>query len=164
MTNTENRLGTVESTNTTQTNEINDLKNRLDKLGFRQGSVSLTSGVSATQNVVTRQGNYVIGHLNGISGVTMPNHTSSGSYDYTVHTDSVTVGTLSTNFRPASSTYGGAICRTGLSGGASSPQYTGITSLSIGTDGRIVATKVSIGANGPVQITDIYFGFEANPL
>lgn len=39
------------------------VEERLTNLGFREGSVILANGVTATQNVLTRQGNYVLGHL-----------------------------------------------------------------------------------------------------
>ena len=39
------------------------IEQRLTNLGFKQGSVILGNNITATQNVLTRQGNYVLGHL-----------------------------------------------------------------------------------------------------
>lgn len=138
---------------------LNDIYDRLEKLGFRQGSVSLQSGISATQNTVTRQGNYVIGSITGITGATMPNHNAAGYY---TGTDTVTIGTLPVNFRPKASTYGGAVCRGGAQ--SASAGFAGISELTIGTDGVITANKSYFGTIGPTTITDVYFGFEANPI
>ena len=46
------------------------VEQRLSELGFREGSITLASGITATTNYLKRQGNYVIGKLvitNGLS-------------------------------------------------------------------------------------------------
>lgn len=44
-------------------NRLKDINNRLNALGFKTGSVILNGNITATRNELTRQGNYVLGHL-----------------------------------------------------------------------------------------------------
>lgn len=67
------------------------VEERLTALGFREGSVILGENITATQNVLKRQGNYVLGHL--ILDV------SKLSDDGDYATPSQTVFTLPDNFK-----------------------------------------------------------------
>lgn len=136
---------------------LNDIYDRLAKLGFKEGSVSLASGISATQNSVTRQGNYVIGAIKGISGISIPSRDRFGA-----HTDTVSVGTLPANFRPKGLSYGGAVCPEKQDGARTS--YVGPTRIEIATDGKITVISWYSGGREPVEVNDIYFGFEADPI
>ena len=71
------------------------VEERLTNLGFKQGSIELLGGFTATTNVLKRQGNYVLGELavNNIS-VTGTNQT-------------IQIGTIPENFRPKNTVYFG---------------------------------------------------------
>lgn len=74
------------------------IEERLTSLGFREGTITLESGISATTNYVKRQGNYVFGRLvfpnNQIAANPLRRHiTGNGNY-------SIDIGTLPSGFTP----------------------------------------------------------------
>ena len=61
------------------------VEQRLTNLGFREGSITLASGITATTNYLKRQGNYVIGKLvitNGLSYISsnLPYYSNESAY------------------------------------------------------------------------------------
>ena len=56
-------LGGYDETKGPIENRLKDINNRLNALGFKTGSVILNGNITATRNELTRQGNYVLGHL-----------------------------------------------------------------------------------------------------
>lgn len=69
------------------------VEERLEKLGFKQGSITLNSGFTATNNIILRQGNYCI--LNFRFQLT-----SSQIQNLIFNGNSITVGTLGEEFKP----------------------------------------------------------------
>ena len=72
------------------------IEERLTKLGFRQGSINLSSIVTATENKVTRQGNYVIGNLN----ISELNISNISIFQNNYNIQSYLLGVLDLQFRP----------------------------------------------------------------
>lgn len=61
--NIEARIENLNNEMTGLNNEMAGVKERLDNLGFKEGSLVLSSNITATLNELKRQGNYVLGHL-----------------------------------------------------------------------------------------------------
>lgn len=71
------------------------IEERLNRLGFKQGSITLNSGFTAVNNVVTRQGNYCILNLRFQLTITqIQNLIFNGT--------TITIGNLSNEFKPSS--------------------------------------------------------------
>lgn len=66
------------------------IEERLNKLGFKTGSITLASGNTATKNELRRQGNYIIGSLNLSEIVVEYNQGMFNGF----------IGTLPDNFKP----------------------------------------------------------------
>lgn len=73
---------------------IDDIYDRLERLGFKEGVVKIPDGSTVTENTITRQGNYVIGVYH-CSSSNFP-QISSGAY-----AGATLLGTLPTWARPA---------------------------------------------------------------
>ncbi len=124
------------------------IETRLTNLGFKSGSVTLSSG-SATVNTITRQGNYVIGRLVGTGG-----SSNVGT----------TLFTLPVNFRPKTAVVNKIYVKYGTSSGF----VDGAISLSFGTDNTNGAVTV-LERLTSYNILSIHeysfiFGFEANAI
>ena len=132
--------------------EKGTIEERLDALGFKEGSVTLSNG-TATENFVYRQGNYVIGKVIGSLGKNISG--TSGNFE---------LGVLPEGFRPTTEQKVGVMfppdSNPYISFGR--PEY-----AKISTDGKITiywwrantqASAYSIAING------INFGFEAPPI
>lgn len=145
------------STSVTLTRNINYVKSveqRLEDLGFKQGSIE--TSVSTTQNLITRQGNYVIGNL-AFYGAPFS-------------------GTLPAEFRPKTTTKIGVyhsfdISAAGLFTGETGGGVTGFITFS--TDGTVIYSPL-VGsvfaqqgiamANARTQLITCNFGYEATPI
>lgn len=68
------------------------IETRLTNLGFRDGSISLSSGFTAVYNTITRQGNYCI--------LTLLPNLSVSQIQSMLNGSTITVGSLSTDFIP----------------------------------------------------------------
>lgn len=110
------------------------IEERLTRLGFKEGSVTLSSG-TATKNTVTRQGNYVIGL------VAVKNFPISSTFRTKVFT-------LPENFRPKEQT------NIQLSAGNITTFY-----FEINTDGGVYCYVTD-----PINSFQLNFGFEAPPI
>lgn len=146
-------------------NKFAEIEGRLDSLGFRQGSVTLSSGTTAETNILTRQGNYVLGKLVNV-----------------LTPSALSFGTVPAEFRPK------ATVTFGITGQflMSMSGFSNTTSYGEGTMGYITITNT-----GDVSITRLsgtvrseqgiaianqqnylsvsdaftcYFGYEANPI
>lgn len=69
------------------------VEERLTNLGFKQGSVQLIEGYTATINVLKRQGNYVLGEL-AVNNILI-----------TGTNPTIQIGTIPENFRPKNTVY-----------------------------------------------------------
>ena len=143
--------GTINKVEKSIESNINDLDKRLTALGFKEGSVTLSSG-TATTNKVTRQGNYVIGNIN------VKNLSHNITSNYTMM--------LPANFRPKSqlSFVVGCGIRVVSSGGSS--VLWGKANITIETNGVITLKEFSFFGGQIEYLTEfnINFGFEANPI
>lgn len=122
------------------------IEERLTNLGFKQGSISLASG-TATNNSVTRQGNYCILNLS------LDRNFSA--------TQTTTIGTLPEQFRPSAQVtgYSCANITTGTS------MVKRACNTVIATDGTI--TVAPIGASGTEKVIQLFIssiGYEAAPI
>ena len=80
-------------------NSKGTVEERLTKLGFKEGSIALESGVTASVNKVTRQGNYVLGEL-VLTDIDNSAWISVG-LGYNVYNTKVkTIGRIPEQFRP----------------------------------------------------------------
>lgn len=112
------------------------IEQRLTALGFRQGSITLPSGVTAATNIVKRQGNYVIGNLQFTMDLLSPRPTWTG--------------TIPPEFRPTEQIVFGGYT-TDSAGGY----------IVIFPNGDVVYTQTQ----SYVQYTmTINFGYEADPI
>lgn len=146
--------------------KFDDIEERLTNLGFKQGSVTLSSGTTAETNILTRQGNYVLGKLVNV-----------------LTPSALSFGTVPAEFRPK------AIVTFGITGRflMSMSGFSNTTSYGDGTMGYITITNT-----GDISITRLsgtvssgqgiaianqqeyqgyfdgaftcYFGYEANPI
>lgn len=145
----------IESLNT----DMGDVKKRLDALGFKQGSVVLADGITATQNELKRQGNYVLGSLT----ITMQNLATMGR---------MVVGTIPSEFRPQIDTEIAFLKGwTRTYSNVSGSMTTIATCTILATTGEIVLRAGAIDSNtsGGMSTTwtqpfEIKFGYEAKPL
>lgn len=150
------------------------IEERLTNLGFRQGSVSLNSGYTASKNVLTRQGNYVIGELSLNGSISISNITDVGSTEYVI-------GTVPEEFKLKVSAYGksqGAYCRVIVefpnpNGETSSVNVTNAVSISVRQNRDVVLVCEYSGPPNVSRINSynlflsyihIYFGYEAEPI
>lgn len=141
------------------------IEERLTNLGFREGSISLASEITATQNKLTRQGNYCLLTLRLDSSSTLS--TSS----------TTTIGVIPEEFRPkeditTSFIYGTA----GLSYPSVDPAYMKCFAMftlgyvvTIKTDGTITCLtnytqSGMLSMGGAIGALLIQTGWEANPL
>ena len=147
------------------------VEERLTKLGFKEGSVSLSSGITATTNRVTRQGNYVQGFIDFESPVALTN---------ILGTFPVKIGVLSEEFRPKSYSSGFGHINCSVKTTLYNVSASGDTTIgancsgdvSINTNGEITATgslswsgqSGKMGITATITLTSIKFGYEADPL
>ena len=127
------------------------IETRLTNLGFRQGSVTLASGVTATRNSIKRQGNYVILDLE-LSGI----YTIENTYQ---------IGSVPSNFFPNATVnlpigYNITVITSGAAVVQTTDAYFTIT-----TSGNIslTITGVDQGASSLEHIRTIS-GYVASPL
>ena len=121
---------------------IENLNERLEKLGFREGSITVSPLVTATLNKITRQGNYVIGKLAGTI------YLSNGTYE--------TIGTLPSDFLPPEEITQDIVLSSGSYGWGS---------VDIGVDGNIgVFIRPGITVSSNTISFEIPFGYEAKPI
>lgn len=124
---------------------LDALDERLKRLGFREGSVTLSSG-TATTNKITRQGNYVIGT------VIVDNARLEDSYPVFF--------TLPNMFRPLTSfstkMYVNVYDSTEVS------NSTEVYTIKFNSDGTVVSTTNN--RYGRITKYEINFGFEAPPI
>ncbi len=143
------------------------IEERLTNLGFKKGSISLSSGITASENILTRQGNYVIGKLKITGGLYL--HYLS-TEDVTQAVFEMNIGTISEQFRPKAvydTNMLGTIYFTGFSEGNSNSAITG--TVRIHTNGTIYCELICNGGYGSLQSTTyepviICFGYEVNPI
>lgn len=134
------------------------IEQRFKDLGFKQGSIVLANGITATQNELKRQGNYVLGKL------TITNFTDVISiYTYDI-------GNLPREFFPAQREVVPVLGKFSLSSTNLNADYTYSAKLNITTNGQL-RIITSLGGNGTgavmVRFTsplELNFGYEANPL
>lgn len=134
--------------------KFDSIEERLSSLGFKQGSISLASGFNATQNTVTRQGNYIIGSLS-LDGAGKVISGTSGSFN---------LGTIPSNFRPKTTVRCGVMFNrssvTQITHGE--PLY-----AIIGTNGTITVyweRAATSNYSSRIYLTGLNFGYEANSL
>jgi hypothetical protein len=126
-------------------------------LGFKQGSIILADGITATQNELKRQGNYVLGRLS-------TQHTAINN----IHK---IVGYIPEDFRPITLERCGVIGEqivtvTGASGIERCNLECQINE--VGEIKIIPPCYTDAGFSGSINVkylnVTIYFGYEANPL
>lgn len=89
------------------------IEDRLTKLGFKEGSISLASTITASTNYVKRQGNYVFGSLSivstpsGFATNVRLNYNNTVNPNATVST--IKLGSIPIQFRPKTSQIAGVI-------------------------------------------------------
>lgn len=141
-------------------NSKGTIEERLTALGFKEGSVVLADDITATQNELKRQGNYVLGRLSITSGF-------SGIISFTEYS----IGTIPAEFLPKKLETGGAVggFKVSVSGASGSWDY--LTNYTIDTNGIIKISSSVPNSNGSGSISvrfnlplTINFGYEANPL
>lgn len=148
------------------------VEERLTKLGFKEGSVSLSSGITATTNRVTRQGNYVKGYVAFSSGIGLINYFGA---------QTVKIGTLSEEFRHNKENnfgigYDSVVTVTANTFATGSAlEEVGATvsaNVYITPSGTIYAQGVlswngsaqKLNLSAGIRITSIEFSYEASPL
>lgn len=118
------------------------IEERLTALGARQGSVILASNITATENELKRQGNYVLGHI-------------SGSFPPVESNVTVSIGTLPEDFM----TKNWFTFNVVLNG-----DHYGWGDFSVNAQGKVfIYTRPGIGTGSDIKF-DIYLGYEAKPL
>ncbi len=125
------------------------IEDRLTNLGFKQGSVILADDVTATQNVLTRQGNYVLGKLI----LQIPNRdytTITQPYFYLPDDFSIKSGTELRIYY--------ALGSTGISCG-----YFSNTLYSYG-ENAFCEYKIKEEVDTASTLVELNFGYEAEPL
>lgn len=134
-------------TNGTVEARFADIDERLTRLGFRQGSISVTSlwVQDVTVNEIKRQGNYVIVNFSA----------SSVSY-FTTSYREVVLGIISSEFKPKETIQVGAMVRRDIS----SPYM--LVLVTIHVDGTV--TIASDEAFSNYIGFKFNFGYEANPI
>lgn len=124
------------------------IEERLTNLGFKQGSVNLASGVTASKNTITRQGNYCILTL-GIVRVPSKYNTD------------ILIGTISSDFLPkekvSQSTYS-------LWDSGSSPDVYRDSVVSIYKNGEIKVMPNVVTDTGDIYTKINFLGYEAEPI
>lgn len=138
------------------------IEERLTRLGFRQGTVQLNTGFSASENYLYRQGNYVIGKL-----------ALTNTFDetfYSASTPSWLIGEWPSDFSPKATTIQGITFNIK---GAIAISTAGVT-VQGGLYKNLGQILLQFNFPAPpstspsyrVQISDIciYFGYEAEPL
>lgn len=132
------------------------VEERLTNLGFKQGSVELEPSYTATTNILKRQGNYVIGELLNINGLT---DVLSGNANFTI-------GTIPDNFLPKETVTFGALGFIQILGTTSFQAILPIITFNHNTKTITVEIggDVGSGANGYLSINAIRFGYEADPI
>ena len=152
ITNLSARIAVVEKPLKNYDNSKGTVEERLTRLGFRSGSVTMTVGTASSQNI-RRQGNYCLFDLTATTvGIKIEESTT------------INLAQLSAGFYPTSEitayakyTYGG-----GLSG-------TGYVKVTLTTDGivKLSAFSVVSGGGGSVKVTGVEIksvGYEAKPI
>lgn len=139
---------------------IDNLSGRLDKLGFKTGSITLTSDATCSSSLLCRQGNYVYGNIRGLFTL---------SYGL--------IGMIPEGFRPKEYTEAGVVGTVAAYGyvtngtAATSLKVTESFSASIDTNGQVCVFqgsnsdyKNNLTVTATASVTDVYFGYEAEPL
>ena len=130
------------------------IEERLTKLGFKQGSVTLSSG-TATVNSLTRQGNYVLLNLI-LDNLSLGINPTSGN-----------LGTLPNNFKPLESVHCYAKCDGYNTSTGGANQISGGCLITIQTNGNISVSEfsyINTGSNTINSITVKNFGYEADSI
>lgn len=138
-----NRLDKLESAVKDIDEKIETIDERLVKLGFREGSITVSPLVTATLNKITRQGNYVIGKLAGTI------YLNNGTYE--------TIGTLPSDFLPPAEITQDIVLSSGNYGWGSVDinQHNGVITLFIRPGITVSSNTISF---------EIPFGYEAKPI
>ena len=155
---------------------VNDfLEDKLKDLGFYEGSISLESGITANYNVLTRQGNYVLGHLyssNGIPQVSVQAYPNASGYSIS----SKKLGSIAPEFCPKRDMEFGVICSIKYDSAQNTqPDVYGYATVKITVSGDIFlylyAKNTTFTNQGYVAVYTtndkpimIDFGYEANKL
>ena len=138
------------------TQKVLDIESRLDKLGFKSGSVSLNED-TASVNTLTRQGNYVIGELS----YTNQRNILLGGQISINEQKTVNIGTVPRDFYPE---IGGS--KLGIITKSSHANL--VMWATISKYGYVQLQIVNAGTTNitfpEVIIKSIYFGYEAAPL
>ena len=147
ITNLSARIAVVEKPLKNYDNSKGTVEERLTRLGFKSGSVTI-SGVTATQNELKRQGNYVLGNLS-----------------FRVTSIKSVSGTFPQYFRPKTQT----ICYGENSHAVHGGNAYDIAKMTIETSGKFtIKINDGIGTyNSNVGIGDtnfLNFGFEVTPI
>ena len=130
------------------------IESRLTNLGFKQGSIQLSSYVSTpsinvgtvTKNIVKRQGNYVLGEFE-ISFLLVTGDTGIG------------IGTIPENFRPKNTIYVGV--RGAVSGNSLGEN---LPRIAIFPSGLVEVERNGDELNYDFSIIAFNFGYEAEPI
>lgn len=151
-------------------NSKGTIEERLDALGFREGSITLASGITASTNVIKRQGNYVIGKVEFSPAVAITSFLGTP----------VDIGDVPEYFRPKvkeyisyrteATTQMSIITTTGS--GSGSLTSTSSDSVTVDIDGKIVGSgraswnpsNTKLSGSTTIKLKSISFGYEANPL
>lgn len=146
------------------------VEERLTALGFREGSITLASGITASTNVIKRQGNYVIGKVEFSPAVAITSFLGTP----------VDIGDVPEYFRPKVRehiSYRTEVStqmsiRTTTGSGSGSLTSTSSDSVTVDIDGKIVGSgsaswnpsNTKLSGSTAIKLKSISFGYEANPL
>lgn len=158
-------------------NSKGTIEERLDKLGFRQGSIELASGYTASTNTLKRQGNYVIGQLVFTPDAFAKLHFTISTVNMYQTSERFLIGKIPTEFRPKSAQDCGIDCWLEFYSFAPGSSYSDITLktgayITFTPDGfvyiRLYGYK-NVRFNIEVLVDNdkscrVTFGYEAKPL
>lgn len=136
--------------------EKGTVEERLTRLGFKQGSVTMTAGIASSQKI-TRQGNYCLFNLTADIGINIEKSTT------------VYLAVLPSEFYPTSETtsYARYFYASQAPGGTSTGF--GNVKVTITTDGIVKLSNFSVAGGGSTTITATKIvisnvGYEATPI
>ena len=148
------------------------IEERLTALGFREGSVTLASGITASTNYISRQGNYVIGKIFFSSPISLFDFSGSRTIE---------IGNIPPEFRPKSngvrtifsqvSSYVEARIISVSGSGSSSINVSFNDTVGITNDGDIIASSYysgtssgKLGMSWQLRLSAVFFAYEADPI
>lgn len=154
-------------------NSKGTIEERLDKLGFKEGSIEFASGYTASTNNLKRQGNYVIGELS-FSPEGFKFFTLSSTNVYTT-SNPFLIGKVPIEFRPKSTQTCGIDCWIEFPGFSLSLSNIILKTgayVTITSDGSVYMYLYgykNFNVNITVRVDNnkscrVNFGYEANPL